>query len=216
MNSDDFNSVSNGRTSFVALHKRSLLSAALIAPYLGRFITKSLINMTQLARLSRLRWPWLILSISAFGLVGFALYLQHGLGLEPCVKCIYQRVAVLTIGVAGLIPLINPERPVLRSAGYLLWLTGAGWGLIIAHEHYSLQYSANAFFMVCDTFPNFPSYLPLHEWLPGLFGAPGLCGDIDWQFLGWSMPAWMRVIFSLYLVIGLVVLVSSLWVYRRV
>ena len=39
-----------------------------------------------------LRWPWLLIALSAGILELTALYFQYGMGLEPCVMCVYQRV----------------------------------------------------------------------------------------------------------------------------
>lgn len=152
---------------------------------------------------------WLLLALSAFGLFAAALYFQFGLGLEPCVKCVYQRVAVLAVGLSALLGwwLTGSRWQPIASVG---WLIAAGWGLLIAYDHHSLQQSANAFFAVCESIPNFPAWLPLHEWLPALFNPTGLCGDIDWAFLGLSMPAWMVVVFAVYSVAALVVIALQL------
>ena len=42
------------------------------------------------------------------GLMGFALYAQHVLLLDPCPLCVLQRVVVISI---GLVALIDPPRP---------------------------------------------------------------------------------------------------------
>jgi disulfide bond formation protein DsbB len=52
--------------------------------------------------------------------------------------------------------------------------------------------------------------MPLHEWCPGFFGAPGMCGDIDWQFAGLSMPQWLRIIFAGYAAIAVAVIATHL------
>ena len=53
---------------------------------------------------------WATLWLSALAFEVTALYFQYALGLAPCVKCIYQRTAMLGILFAGLIPfeLMNP------------------------------------------------------------------------------------------------------------
>ena len=63
--------------------------------------------------------------------------------------------------------------------------------------------------------PNFPSWAPLHEWLPRIFAATGDCGDIDWQFLDMSMPQWMIVIFAIYTGLLTIVLVSRLLIAKK-
>ncbi|MCB1946800.1 MAG: disulfide bond formation protein B, partial [Thauera sp.] len=54
--------------------------------------------MTLLHRLLNLpaRVLYLALFLVATGLLSFGLYLQHGLGLEPCPMCIMQRYAFAT------------------------------------------------------------------------------------------------------------------------
>ena len=45
--------------------------------------------------LSVQRSGWLLLLISALALEGTALYFQYGMDLQPCIMCIYERVALL-------------------------------------------------------------------------------------------------------------------------
>ena len=49
------------------------------------------------------RIAYLALSITALGLLGFGLYLQHGVGLEPCPMCIMQRYAFLVVALLALL-----------------------------------------------------------------------------------------------------------------
>lgn len=172
--------------------------------------------VTFLAKLPAQRKAWAVLSASCFALLAAALFFQYQLGLEPCVKCIYQRTAVLAIGLAALIPLFAPQLLITRVLGFAGWLVASIWGWLIAREHLEIQNSENSWFIVCDTFPNFPSWMPLHEWFPNFFAAPGQCGEIDWQFAGLSMPGWMQVIFATYTIIGIVVLLARLVKFKTV
>lgn len=161
--------------------------------------------MTSLSQWPARQTPWVLLFLAAGLLFILALYFQHAMALEPCVKCVYQRVAVIGVILSALV----------GGLGYKFWLTRwlglAGWiyssfeGLRIAYDHWDLQTSKNAFFAVCESEPNFPSWAPLHDWLPDLFAAPGLCGDIDWEFLGIGMPGWMSLIFGGFLVVAVLV-----------
>ena len=166
--------------------------------------------MQFLSQLPERRGAWALLFASAVGLVLAALYMQYQMGLDPCVKCIYQRVAVMGIAAAALPALFAPRLLVARLLSYTAWLTAAIWGLRIAHDHVVTQQSANAYFAVCDAFPVFPDWLPLLDWFPSLFEAPGLCGDISWVFLDMSMPEWMRIIFAFYTGLALVVIAARL------
>ncbi|WP_088329256.1 disulfide bond formation protein DsbB [Lacimicrobium sp. SS2-24] len=152
------------------------------------------------------RQSWLILLLSALLLEGIALYFQYAMGLEPCIMCIYQRNAVFGIALAALVGLIYPQNPLFKWTALAGWGVSAIWGLLIAIEHVDIQTAANPFFTTCEIVPNFPSWMPLHEWVPGIFAATGDCGDIDWSLLGMSMPQWMIVIFALYTAIWSIVL----------
>ncbi len=42
------------------------------------------------------------------GLMGWALWLQYGQGLEPCPLCVFQRIAVSLIGITFLVG-VHPQ-----------------------------------------------------------------------------------------------------------
>jgi disulfide bond formation protein DsbB len=99
---------------------------------------------------------------------------------------------------------------VLRSVAYTLWGVGAIWGLLVAIEHVEIQSATLSFFYSCEFVPNFPSWAPLHEWLPSLFEATGDCGDINWQFFGYTMPQMMIVVFGGFTAALVVILLAQL------
>jgi len=160
-----------------------------------------MLNISALPNLLSNRSAWLLLAVSAFALEIIALYFQYGMGLEPCVMCIYQRAAVFAIGVFALIAAIKPEQVVVRTVGLVGVLTSVLWGFDIAYEHVLMQNPENFLLaMSCEAFPNFPDWFAIHQWFPAVFEARGTCDSIDWQFLTLSMPQWMLVIFAIYFV----------------
>ena len=159
------------------------------------------------------RWSWGLLFASALILELVALFFQYGMDLQPCVMCIYQRTAVFGVMFAALIPLLK-NNLITRLIGYAAWAVSGIWGLLIAIEHVDIQTAANPFFATCEIVPNFPVFMPLHHWLPNIFAATGDCGNIDWVFLGMSMPQWMIVIFAVYSALFAAVFLSRL-LYRR-
>lgn len=150
--------------------------------------------------LSTQRRGWFLLFLSALALESTALYFQHGMGLNPCVMCIYERVALLGILAAGLLGMVKPSTAIVRLFALALGLFSAakGLGLAITHTDYQLN---PAPWNQCSPFVEFPSTLPLNQWLPSVFEATGDCSKISWQFLGWSMPQWLIGIFAFYLVL---------------
>ena len=163
------------------------------------------------------RWPWLLLGFSALALELVALYFQYGMGLEPCVMCIYQRVAVAGLAIAGFVGALAPQNTLVRTVAFGAWFIAAIWGLLIAFEHVQMQNPDNFLLaMSCDVYPNFPSWMAIHEWFPSVFEARGTCDSIDWQFLGQSMPSWMVVSFAFYTALAAVVLVARLATLRKI
>lgn len=154
--------------------------------------------MKYLSDLTTSARSWWLLAFTALALELTALGFQYIMGLAPCIMCVYQRVAIWSIFFAGIFGALAPHFVLSRLVAYVLWGTGAVWGLLIALEHVDMQSAAGSLFYSCEFIPNFPKWAPLHEWLPALFEATGDCGEISWQFLGYSMPQWMVVVYGLY------------------
>ncbi|CUS48597.1 MAG: disulfide bond formation protein DsbB [Idiomarinaceae bacterium HL-53] len=172
--------------------------------------------MHSLAYWPHQRWPWLVLFATALGLLITALYMQHVQGLQPCVQCVYQRIAVLGIAVFAAVGALQPKRTLNRVVGLFGWLGSAAIGLYIANYHVWLQTAANPLFASCSPYPDFPSWMPLHEWIPFFFAAGGLCTDFSWQLLGMVMSEWMRIIFAVYLLAAVIVICARLLKQRKI
>ena len=54
--------------------------------------------------------------LACAGLMAYALYAQHGLGLEPCPLCILQRLAVIALGCIFLVAALHPAGMLGRRA----------------------------------------------------------------------------------------------------
>ena len=174
-----------------------------------------MINFNKISRLSTEPKAWLFLSMSALALELCALFFQYVMDLPPCIMCIYQRVAILAIFFAGVVGYFSCHSLFGRLTAFSLWGLGGIWGLLIAIEHVEMQGAAFSLFFTCELIPNFPSWAPLHEWLPFLFEATGDCGDINWQFLGYSMPQWMIVVYTLYTLILSLVFTASVIKFKK-
>jgi len=128
------------------------------------------------------------------GLLGYAFYAQHGLGLEPCPLCIFQRVAVLALGAVFLMAALHhPGRAGARAYAGLAGITAAA-GSAVAARHVWLQSLPPDQVPACG--PGLDYLLdafPLGEALAMVFTGSGECADVDWTFLGLSMPGWVLV-----------------------
>lgn len=166
--------------------------------------------MQYLANLAERANPWRLLFIISALVFASALYFQFVMDLQPCVKCVYQRVAILGVAAAGLIGSFTYQYGLGRLIAFALWLYSSYQGAVIAYQHWQLQETENPLFAVCESIPNFPDWAPLHQWLPTIFKPQGLCGDVHWSFVDMTMPQWTTVIFSLAFAVGTVLLVIRL------
>ncbi len=172
--------------------------------------TKDKKKMKALSNLTTNKKSWLVLALSAFALELCALFFQYAMDLAPCIMCVYQRVAICAIILAGFIGFWGNKFLIARVIAYCLWSTGAIWGLLIALEHVEMQANSGSLFFSCDFMPNFPTWAPLHQWIPTLFEATADCSEVSWQFLGYSMPQWMIVAYAAYTAAFVLILLNRL------
>ena len=128
------------------------------------------------------------------GMMAFALYAEHGLGLEPCPLCVLQRMAVMGTGVAFLFAAVhNPGDAGARLYGLLIALV-AGVGAGIAGRHMWLQGLPPDEVPACGPGLDYMiDNFPLSEALSMVFKGSGECAEVVWRFLGLSMPSWVLV-----------------------
>jgi disulfide bond formation protein DsbB len=142
------------------------------------------------------RWFNAAGAAAVVGLMGYALYAQHVLGLEPCPLCILQRMAMIALGVVFAVAALHAPRGagarVYAALGALAALAGVG----ISGWHVRLQNLPPSQVPACG--PGFDWIIESNGWLEGLsviFSGSGECASIDWTFLGLSMPAWVLIWF---------------------
>jgi protein dithiol:quinone oxidoreductase len=121
--------------------------------------------------------------------MGVALYLQHGLGQEPCPLCILQRFAMIALGVFFLAAALqNPGRLGQRLYG-VLQLAAAGAGIAVAGRHVWLQSLPADQVPACG-----PGYdylmenFPLLDAFSVIFRGSGECAKVDWALYGVTLP----------------------------
>jgi disulfide bond formation protein DsbB len=133
----------------------------------------------------------------------YALFAQYALNLEPCPLCIFQRVAVIALGCVFLLAgLYNPGRVSRRIYVALILLCG-GAGLGVAGRHVWLQNLPPDKVPACGPGLDFMlNTFPFTEVLSIVLSGSGECADIDWSFLGLSMPIWVFIAVSVLLVWG--------------
>lgn len=127
----------------------------------------------------------------------FALWLQHYQHLEPCPLCIFQRVAMMATGAVALLAFLHgPARTGRRIyAGLMLLAAAAGVG--VAGRHVWLQHLPPEQVPSCG--PGLEYWLdtfPLFDVVSKVLRGSGECAEIDWVFLGVTLPGWTLVVFA--------------------
>jgi len=141
--------------------------------------------------LSRLRVREIMMTIAvvSLGLLGFGLYLQHVVGLEPCPMCIVQRYALsLIVFMAALLAVLSHKLIHLVGTGLVMMM--AGFGAFVAARQSWLQWYPPEVASCGRDFYGMIEMFPLQRAIPMIFKGSGDCAKVDWTFLGGSIANW--------------------------
>ena len=154
------------------------------------------------------RRPAYLLGFAVCGaLLGWALWLQYGLNLDPCPLCSLQRIAVIAIGIVFLVAAIhNPGR---LGAGIYAGLTViiGLFGAVTAMRHVWIQSLPKDEVPACGMGLNYMlETMPLADVLEKVFKGSGECAETGWLFLGLAIPSWTLVFFIAMMVAAIVLI----------
>jgi len=168
------------------------------APLTAYRITLMAVGVTSLALilLPRRRSAYLLGFLVCASLMGYALYLQYVMDLEPCPLCIFQRVAVIAMGLVFLIAAFhNPGRSGAGAYALLQLLIG-GAGAAIAARQVWLQSLPKDQVPACGMGLDYMlETLPFSDVLQKVFEGSGECAEKGWEFLHLSIAGWTLVFF---------------------
>ncbi|TPH08938.1 disulfide bond formation protein DsbB [Haemophilus haemolyticus] len=170
--------------------------------------------LTLLKQFSEKRSAWFLLALSSLALESTALYFQYGMGLQPCVLCVYERLAIIGLFIAGIIGLLAPKSFIVRLIAFILGLFSSIKGLLVSLRHLDLQMNP-APWKQCEFIPNFPETLPFHQWFPAIFNPTGSCNESQWSFLNLTMVQWLVFIFVVYIAILTILFISQIQKSRK-
>jgi disulfide bond formation protein DsbB len=146
------------------------------------------------------RLIYLAMFLACTGLIGFALYLQHSLGLEPCPMCILQRYAFVLVGVIALVAAVHNSSVLGRRIYSALLVVMAAIGGGVAIRHVYLEHNPPKIFDCGADVGFMLESFPLTEALPMIFRGTGDCTKVPWRFLGLSIAEWSLICFALLIV----------------
>ncbi len=142
------------------------------------------------------RPAYILGALTCGALMAWALWLQYGLGLDPCPLCSLQRLAVIAIGVVFLVaghPQSGPprRRHLRRTDGHHRAVRG-----VTAMRHIWIQSLPKGEVPECGMGLNYMiETMPLSDVLSKVFTGSGECAEAGWYFLGLAIPSWTLVFF---------------------
>jgi disulfide bond formation protein DsbB len=131
---------------------------------------------------------------ACFAMLAYALYAQYGLGLEPCPLCIFQRVALLGLGVVFLAAAL--QHP--RGGGRYVYAALVGLAALataaLATRHLYIQSQPPGAVPACGApLEVMLKFSPLTEVVRKVLTGGGECSQVNWSFAGLAMPAWVLI-----------------------
>lgn len=141
------------------------------------------------------RLSWGILAVACTALLLIALYFQYSLGMEPCIKCVYQRAAVCILLCSFILGYTLYAHTIARILAYLISSVTLCKAILLSIEH-SLKQKGTDPLGSCGIKPNFPDFAQLDKWVPAIFEVRGTCDTINWVFLTLTMPQWLTIAYS--------------------
>jgi disulfide bond formation protein DsbB len=158
-----------------------------------------------------IRPMFLIGFLVCLGMTAVALYGQYVMYLDPCPLCIFQRVAVMVLGVIFLLgALHNPSTSFGRRGYGQLTIIAALAGASIAARHIWLQHLPPEKVPACG--PGLSYWLdnmPFTSVLSKVFEGSGECAEVQLRTFGLSIPEWTLVAFVIFALYGLKVLIKG-------
>ena len=155
-----------------------------------------------MTRLPPLHLTGLLLCLGSLAFAYF--YLERTLGLDPCPLCILDRI--LLGALAGIFALAWLQRPTRRDRiGYDIGaLVFAAGGLGVAGRHVYLQHMPPDTLGDCGAgFWYLMEQIGIEGAVASALRGDGDCGDIQWTFLGLSIPTLTLILFGVLFLMAL-------------
>jgi protein dithiol:quinone oxidoreductase len=147
--------------------------------------------------------------LACIALLVFGLYLQHGVGLEPCPMCIVQRYALVLVALVAALGGWARLPWAQRLAAALAAALAVGGAFVAARQSWLQWYPPETYSCGRDFYGMIETF-PLKRAIPMIFRGSGDCTKVDWTFLGLSIANWS---FLAFVALGLlcVALLARRW-----
>ena len=156
--------------------------------------------------LSTSAWYWWLLILTGIAFESVALFYQYMLDYGPCPLCIHVRIGIAGFILVSIVALLVNRLGWWRishllTAGIMAWLSERAYVLLGTERGFV--------YTECGVDAGLPSWFPVDQWLPAVFGVMESCGYTPKLLFGISMAEALMVVFPLMLLISLVMFVVS-------
>ena len=133
-------------------------------------------------------------ALACASMMGFALFAQFGLHLQPCNMCVLQRICVIGLGLVFLAAPVHDPAPLGARLYALLILVAAAAGVAVAARHIWISMQPLGSLPSCGAdFYTMIDMLPVTTVVAKIWNGGGDCQLILWRFLGLSMQTWVLI-----------------------
>ena len=144
-------------------------------------------------------------AILSFIMIGVALLIQLFYKLEPCPLCITQRIIFIIVGFIFIFFLFLKHNFLTRISHLLMLATASVAGLTFSGRHIMIQEKWITVPAECGIdldymFENFP----LTQAINLLFRGTGDCSNIDWSFIGVTLPQFALMGYLFFLTMAII------------
>jgi disulfide bond formation protein DsbB len=129
------------------------------------------------------------------GLLGYAYFAQYVQGFEPCPLCWLQRYAMLPVAAVFLLAGLHAPMGWGARIYAVLGVLANSAGAFVAGYHVYIQYTPDPPACGAPFEVLWSGRENIFGFLQRVFETAGDCANIDWSFLGLSMPAWVLIWF---------------------
>lgn len=142
--------------------------------------------------------------LACVAMLGYALWSQYTLQVEPCPLCIFQRIGTAASGVLFLVAGLHAPR------GRGAWAYGALLAVStlatagVATRHLWIQHLPEGAVAACGaSLHTLLDMFPIAAVVMKVLRGSGECHTVNWSFLGLAMPAWVLACSLLLAALGL-------------
>lgn len=150
------------------------------------------------------------IAVAGIGLVLVASFVEPFASMNPCPMCMMQRAIYLVTAAFAILALFTLRHRLLRTIFALFGMISAVAGAAVATRQVWLQHLPKDEVPACGPPLEYMiEVFPIMEVIQTMLMGTGDCAEIQWQWLGLSIPGWSIIAFSCLAIAHLMLIVKN-------